>query len=126
MSITRANRFSVVVALAFYTLAATAIHCFHDHSGAGHLCDGHACGMAHHDADSAAASHHEEEKSPCKSGDCEDSCLACRLLALKSIAPAIVAVAERVETFAPLEAPPYVCTPVVRPALPLSRGPPSV
>jgi len=116
-----AKRFSVVVALAGYLLATTAVHLLHDHSAANHRC-GEAAG--HATCDDGMAGPHSGHGSPVS--DCEDSCFACRFLAAKSIAPVLVTVAVRVEVVRPIKRPLPVFTPAERPSLPLSRGPPCV
>ncbi len=125
------RRFSVVLALAGYLLAMTTVHFLHDHSVADHDCAG--CRTGHHghgdaasDDDSGQHSGGQHSGDQCPSNNCEDSCFACRVLAVKSIAPTLVAVAEQVEFIRPTEEPTPVFTPAERPALPLSRAPPSV
>jgi hypothetical protein len=132
------KRISVVLSLALYLVATTAVHALHNHStseccchsvhGLGSAEDGeadhcHHC-LGHHGASVPNGSAHED--SPPHSGDCEDSCFACRFLAAKSIAPVAVAMVERCEVFCPVDPPQPVFTPLVRPQQPLSRGPPLV
>ncbi len=114
------RRFSVVFALASYLLATTAVHFLHDHSAGGCCCE-----AAEHSCDLQESPHsHADHGGP--QGNCEDRCLACRIQAVKSIAPVIVTVVEQVEFSRPLELPQPVVVSVEPPALPLSRGPPRV
>jgi len=115
-----AKRFSVAISLAGYLLATTAIHFLHDHSAHGHCCGEAAC---HVEGDESSHSHADHGAPPT---NCEDSCFACRFHAVKSIAPVVAAVIEQIEIVRPVEWSQPIFTPVDRPALPLSRGPPCV
>jgi hypothetical protein len=123
------KRISVALSLAAYLVATTAIHALHDHSGGEHcgreLHD--LCGTAGESEGAHAAADHEDVNrggSPIHPADCEDSCFACRFLAAKSIAPVEVAVIEHIEIIRSLDPPQRAFTPLARPDLPLSRGPP--
>jgi hypothetical protein len=117
------KRISVVFSLAAYLLATTVVHALHDHSA---TCNRHsespACAGPGCDPAGFGSEHHD---SPSHSGDCEDSCLACRLLAVKSIAAVTVEVVQQTEVLQQVVARPCISAPVVRPDLPFSRGPPS-
>jgi hypothetical protein len=124
------KRFLVALSLAAYFVATTAIHALHDHSGADHCChELHGlCRTAGESEGAHAATGHEDINrggSPIHPADCEDTCFACRFLAAKSIAPVVVAVIEHIEVIRPLDPPQWTFTPLVRPDLPLSRGPPT-
>lgn len=116
----RARRISVVVALSAYVLEATAIHFLHDHSSARPACHGGECVAAH------AGSTDEHDGQPCSGTDCEDSCFACRFLAVKAIQVEVIAVVERIEAVRPLQVPQPAFVSADRPALFLSRAPPCV
>jgi len=126
------KRISVVLSLALYLVATTAVHALHNHSTSECCCHGvHGLGCAE---DGEADDRHDcasplkgstHEAAPFHSGDCEDSCFACRFLAAKSIASVAVAIVERSEAICPLDPPQPVFTPLARPDLPLSRGPPA-
>jgi hypothetical protein len=125
------KRISVALSLALYLVATTAVHALHKHPTSDCCCHGaHGLGCAedgesddcHHCASVPNGSTHEAP--PPHSGDCEDSCFACRFLAAKSIAPVAVAIVERSEVICPLNPHQPVFTPLARRDLPLSRGPP--
>ena len=109
------NRLAVWFALAGYVLSTSAIHLLHDHSAhSGCCCDSQCCvgleecgrcfsvqcGDEHcHHCHHAKTDHHAETKEgssrhgrPSGSNRCEDSCFACQLLAVKSLAPVVVSV----------------------------------
>lgn len=126
------KRISVVLSLALYLVATTAVHALHNHSASDRCrhglhdlccaeaseCDGcPACASVHQYSTHEAPLPH--------SGGCEDSCFACRFLAAKSIAPIAVAIVEHCEVICPIDPPRPVVAPLVRPDLPLSRGPPA-
>jgi hypothetical protein len=131
------KRISVVLSLAGYLLATTAIHALHDHSGWEHSAAGHCCqdepscplgafdtnlGDGARSADACAESaHHGRHSSPTNG---EDSCFACRFLAAKTIVPAVVLPVERFETVCQLEALSRVLAPVAQIECSLCRGPP--
>jgi hypothetical protein len=117
----RTKRWLAGVSLAVYLLATTTVHFLHDHSAAEHCGHAHESHVSH---DETAQPGHETPA--CPSHNCEDTCFACQFLAVKSIAPTVVAVVEQVEVLRPVEAPQSVRIPAIRPALPLSRGPPCV
>jgi hypothetical protein len=119
---TRVKRFSAFAALAGYMLATVAIHALHDHSHAAAGCVEPAHCASHHAAHGDESPDHDD----CPAGDCEESCSACRLLAVKSIAAVVVVVDESVTAVCRVETPPAPEAPVIRLALPPSRGPPSV
>jgi hypothetical protein len=122
------KRIAVVLSLASYLLATTAIHALHDHSAAAHACHTErGCDVGAFDQDHAdcatcdGSAHHNGHSSPT---NCEDSCFACRFLAAKSIAAAVVLPVERFETvcqFAPL---PRTLAPFAPVDCSLCRGPP--
>jgi hypothetical protein len=132
------KRISVALSLALYLVATTAVHALHNHATSECCCHGaHGLGCAE-DGESDPCPHepchhghcHDrlcdstQEAPPAHSGDCEDSCFACRFLAAKSIAAVAVAIVERSEVFCPVDPPQPVFTPLAQPDLPLSRGPP--
>jgi hypothetical protein len=97
-----------------------AVHFLHDH-GDCHDQSHADCTAANSTSDSTSAPHHGEE---CPGGSCEDSCIACRFLAIQSISPAIVTPPPLV---AVVELIPEPCCRFVsaeRISLPLTRGPP--
>jgi len=126
---TGSKRILVVLSLAGYLLAATAIHALHDHSASAHCChNGHSCDAGAFDkdhGDSADACDdsacHDRHSSP---SNCEDSCFACRFVAAKSIVPAIVLPVERFETACQLEPLPRTWAPIAQVDCSLCRGPP--
>jgi hypothetical protein len=115
----RVRRGWVAFSLSAYLLAATAVHFLHDHSGSHDHCAG-VCAAAT-PVHSTSAPHGDGE---CPAGSCEDSCFACRILAIQSIAPAIVAPAALIAVVEPLAEPCCRFVSADRPALPLTRGPP--
>jgi hypothetical protein len=118
----RSKRISVALSLAGYLLATTAVQALHDHSAHAHLCLGevHAPG----DDDASDEGHHSH-RHPHGPAPCDDSCFACRLLAVKCVAPTTFAVVESVGVVCLVEEPVSpLCLPV-RLTLPLSRGPPA-
>jgi hypothetical protein len=97
-----------------------AVHFLHDHGDCHDHCSA-GCAATDCTSDSNSAPHHGEE---CPGGSCEDSCFACRFLAIQSISPAIVAPPALV---AVVELIPEPCGKFVsaeRISLPLTRGPP--
>jgi hypothetical protein len=116
LSMLRLRRGWVAVSLSAYVLAAMAVHFLHDH-GAQHAC----CPAESTAADSTSAPHHDGD---CPGGPCEDSCFACRYLAIQSIAPAIVAPAALITVVEPVPEPETKLVSADRPALQLTRGPP--
>jgi hypothetical protein len=122
------KRISVVLSLAAYLLATTAVHALHDHSATENCrsepqaCAGAGSTSADCDSDESPGclGHHD---SPSHS-DCEDSCFACRFLAAKSIAAVAVEIVQRSEVLQQVAPPQGISVPVVRPYLPFSRGPP--
>jgi hypothetical protein len=136
------KRISVVSSLAAYLLATTAVHALHDHSSGDTCCSEHrsgehgcaeteaVSGSANRDAcdcdhchSHAANDHSAHGRLPSQSPDCEH-CFACRFLAVKSISPVAFAIVEQSEAVRQIEPCGYLSAPVVRPDLPLSRGPP--
>ena len=130
------RRIFAVLSLAGYLLATTAIHALHDHSAGGHSAAGHCChhelscqigefdihGDGAHSAEACDESaHHGHHSLP---SNCEDSCFACRFLAAKTIAPAVVLPVERFETVCQLETVPRALVPVTQIECSLCRGPP--
>ena len=128
------KRISVVLSLAGYLLATTAIHALHDHSSWGHSAAGHCChdelscqvgafdDHGSHSADACDdAAGRSQHSSP---SNCEDSCFACRFLAAKTIAPAVVLPVERFETVCQLEIAPRALVPITQIECSLCRGPP--
>jgi hypothetical protein len=131
----RSKRISVALSLAGYVLATTAAQALHDHSGHGHLGleSVKACGDERAEAGGKHAeqsgSHsdesehsHQHRHAPAQ---CDDSCFACRLLAVKCVAPATLAVVEHVGFIRLIEEPASPLGSPARLALPLSRGPPA-
>jgi hypothetical protein len=129
----RSKRVKVVLSLVGYLLATVGVQALHDHSA-------HHCSGCTHEARDVAAnadcndccaegghagedgdSHHR----PHGPTRCEDSCFACRLLAVKGVAPATFTVVENVGVVYLIErrVPAFYAPP--RPSLPLSRGPPA-
>ena len=126
------KRISVVLSLAGYLLATTAIHALHDHSAAGRCChDERSCdvdqfhtelGNCSHSVDACDESAgHDRNSSPT---NCEDSCFACRFLAAKTIVPAVALPVERFETVCQLEPLPGAFAPIAQIECSLCRGPP--
>jgi hypothetical protein len=127
------KRIAVVLSLASYLLASTAIHALHDHSASGHGCHaegsceigafhqngGDRCNSAGACDGSAGGDRHSSPN------NCEDSCFACRFVAAKSILPAIVLPVERFETVCHVDPPLPTFAPVTQPDCSLCRGPPS-
>jgi hypothetical protein len=116
LSMLRLRRGWVAVSLSAYVLAAMAVHFLHDH-GAQHAC----CPAESTAADSTSAPHHDGD---CPGGPCEDSCFACRYLAIQSIAPAVVTPAALMTVVEPVPEPKCKLVSADRPALQFSRGPP--
>jgi hypothetical protein len=125
----RLKRIPVVFSIVGYLLATTAVHALHDHSAHAHhslACSGAATEESG-DASSPTSpdggrehSHHHPFAPTC----CDESCFACRLLAVKCVASAPLAVI-------PSTAPVYLVEQLARPffplqrlSQPLSRGPP--
>src|SRR5580704_5657969 len=138
------KRFAVCWALAWYLLSTTAIQSLHDHSAQCGCCgDPHSlaatAGDCHgrfhcesadcngHDCDCAELSNgpNHDHRAP-HSNHCDDSCVACRFLAIKALAPTIVAVANCLETVQRTESPRLLSPAVADADVPLARGPPSV
>ena len=136
------KRISVVSSLAAYLLATTAVHALHDHSSGDTCCCEHrsgehyrnepqaALGSVNRDAcdcdhchSHAANDHAANDRLPSHFPDC-DHCFACRFLAVKSISPVAFAIVEQSEAVRQIKPREYLSAPVVRPELPLSRGPP--
>jgi hypothetical protein len=123
------RRISVVLSLALYLVATTAVHALHNHSTSD-CCDhaehGHCC-ADDGDCDDcpSVAQDSTHAGPPLHSRHCEDSCFACRFLAAKSIAPVAVTIVEHSEIVRPLDPPRYVFVSPVGPDLPPSRGPPA-
>jgi hypothetical protein len=116
MTMLKVRRGWVAFSLSAYLLAAMGVHFLHDHGGSHDHCLA-ACPTA----ESSPAPHSDGE---CPAGPCEDSCFACRFLAIQSIAPEIVTPAALIAVVEPV---PDACCRFVsadRPALPLTRGPP--
>lgn len=136
------KRIAVVLSLASYLLASTAIHALHDHSGSqhsaaghsgsGHSAAGHCCHAERtcdlgasrqiHNGDACDESAGHDHSLPT---NCEDSCFACRFVAAKSILAAIVLPVERFETLCQIEPPQPTFTPLTQVECSLCRGPPS-
>jgi hypothetical protein len=128
-TMTASKRIFVVLSLANYLAAATAIHALHDHSAAGHCCHEQSCVAGAFDTEggdcadaSAESAHHGGHSSPT---NCEDSCFACRFLAAKSLPPAITLPVDRFETVCQLEFLRLAFTPLTQTECSLCRGPPS-
>jgi hypothetical protein len=133
---TSCKRISAVGSLAAYLLASTALHALHDHSAPEHSwgdcnCDSAACCLddecACHcgEADEASAVvAPSADPSPCPPVGAKHICFACRLLAVKSIAPVAVVVAEQSDVVRQAQPQPQTFVAVLRPLLPVSRGPP--
>jgi hypothetical protein len=130
----RAKRVPVVLSIVGYLLATTAVQALHDHSGHAHHCG--ECRVASEngtDADETGSDCHPgtaNGKSDHPHGhrsvptNCDESCFACRLLAVKGVAPTIFAVAHSVAALYLIELPArpfFTLQPLSRP---LSRGPP--
>jgi hypothetical protein len=123
------KRILVVLSLAGYLLATTAIHALHDHSASAHCCHNELSGDARafqkDDGDCADAcnesARHDRHSSPT---NCEDSCFACRFVATKSIVPAVVLPVERFETVCQLEPLQPAFAPFTQLECSLCRGPP--
>jgi hypothetical protein len=126
---TRLQRILVVLSLASYLLATTAIHALHDHSAAGHCChnelscDDGAFPTKHGDCADACdeSARHDGHSSPT---NCEDSCFACRFLAAKAMPAAVVLPVDRLETVCQLEVLPPALAPHTQLECFLCRGPP--
>jgi hypothetical protein len=136
------KRISVVSSLVAYLLATSAVHALHDHSSVATCCchqdsDDHSCtepraivGSVNCDAcdcdhchSHAANDLARHNRLPSHSPDC-DHCFACRFLAVKSVSPVAFAIVEQSEALWQIEPQEFLSAPVVRPDLPLSRGPP--
>src|ERR1700730_1419657 len=111
----------VAFSLSAYLLTVMAVHFLHDHSGAHAHCSTE-CAVANSGESSATPHDHDD----CPAGPCEDSCFACRFLAIQSIAPTLVAPAPLVERVAAIPEPVCSFVSAPRPSLPLTRGPPCV
>jgi hypothetical protein len=106
----------VACALSAYLLAALSVHFMHQHGD----CHEHSAGVC--SPATFPSTPHQHEGSP--AGSCEDSCFACRFLAIQSLAPAIVAPAAVVAVVEPLPEPCVRLVAADRLSLPLTRGPP--
>src|SRR5579871_5336793 len=102
----RLRRGWVAVSLSAYLLAAVAVHYLHDHGP--HCC----C-----PAESAASAEAPRHDGDCPSSPSEDSCFACRFLAIQSIAPAVVAPAALITVVEPVPEPTCKLVSADRPAL---------
>jgi hypothetical protein len=126
------KRLLVVSSLVAYLLATTSVQALHDHSSAAHHCSccgginefgvapesrGECC-AEHADGESGRSHHHSGSKS------CDESCFACRLLAVKGVAPTAFAVAPHITAVFQVEQTARSYFPHYRPSQPLSRGPP--
>lgn len=129
------KRVSVVLSLAGYLLATTSVHWLHDHSAAAGCCDaagpaGHECCQESADAcpchqgTHEHADHNSPHRPPCPPRNCEDTCSACRLMAVKSIAPVVVVAVPWIAPLYQAETPRLLIISALEPNLPLSRGPP--
>jgi hypothetical protein len=116
MTMLRVRRGWVAFSLSAYLLAAMGVHFLHDHGG----CHDH-CLAGCPIAESPGEPHGDEG---CPAGPCEDSCFACRFLAVLSIAPEIVAPAALIAVVEPVPEPFCRLVCADRPNLPLTRGPP--
>jgi hypothetical protein len=114
----RVRRGWIACSLSAYLLAAMSVHFLHDHGDSHDHCPSACCTAG----ESPSAPHEHGE---CPAGPCEDSCFACRFLAIHSIAPAVVAPVELVTAVEPVAEPHCRFVSAPRPALPLTRGPPS-
>jgi hypothetical protein len=127
------KRVLVVSSLVAYLLATTSVQALHDHSGPAHHCSccggifesgvapenrGEDCCAEHADGESGGSHHHSGSKS------CDESCFACRLLAVKGVAPTAFAVAPHITAVFQVEPRARSFFPLHRPSQPLSRGPP--
>jgi len=124
------KRIQVVFSIVGYVLATTAVHALHDHSAHTHhnfACSGPATeeiGEAPSPGSSdggAEHSHHHPFAPTC----CDESCFACRLLAVKCVASSPFAVIPSIAPVYLIEQPARPFFPVQRLSQPLSRGPPS-
>jgi hypothetical protein len=125
----RLRRIPVVFSIVGYLLATTAVHALHDHSAHGH----HSLGYS-----GAATDEIGEVSSPPSPGgegehphhhpsgptSCDESCFACRLLAVKCVAAAPLVVVPSIAVVCPIAQPARSPLPFERPSQPLSRGPP--
>jgi hypothetical protein len=126
---TGSRRILVVLSLAGYLLATTAIHALHDHSASAHCCHNElSCdaGAFRNDHGGSAdardeSARHDRHSSPT---NCEDSCFACRFVAAKSIVPAVVLPDERFEAVCQLEPLQPAFAPITQLECTLCRGPP--
>jgi hypothetical protein len=125
----RSKRIPVAFSIVGYLLATTALHALHDHSA-----------HAHHSLACAGAATEESGEgshlgSPDGEGDhshhhpfgptcCDESCFACRLLAVKCVASAPLTVIPSIAPVCLIEQPARSFFPLQRPSQPLSRGPP--
>ncbi len=125
----RLRRIPVVFSIVGYLLATTAVHALHDHSGHGH-----------HSLECSGAAPHEpggvsNPRSPDGEGEhphhhpsgptsCDESCFACRLLAVKCVAAATIVVVPSIAVACPIAQPARSFFPFRRPSQPVSRGPP--
>jgi hypothetical protein len=125
----RSKRISVAWSLAGYLLATAAVPALHDHSAHAH--HGLACVEAngeHADEgtnDGGLNGHDGQHRHSQVPAPCDDSCFACRLLAVKCVAPATLVVVESVGMVCLVEETPRPFCPAERLSLPLSRGPPA-
>jgi hypothetical protein len=125
----RSKRIPVVFSIVGYLLATTAVHALHDHSGHAHhrlACSG-ATTEEGGEASSRGGpdggdehSHHHPFGPTC----CDESCFACRLLAVKCVAAASLAVILSIAPVYLIEQTARSFFPLQRPSQPLSRGPP--
>ena len=116
MTMLKVRRGWVAFSLSAYLLAAMGVHFLHDHSGSHDRCLA-GCPTA----ESSSAPHSD---GGCPAGPCEDSCFACRFLAVQSIAPEIVVPAALIAVVESAPEPFCGLVSADGPALPLTRGPP--
>jgi hypothetical protein len=130
----RAKRFPAVFSIVGYLLATTAVQALHDHSGHAHHC--RQCHVTSEDGTAAdeigdaccSDTGHDKTEHPLRhrSGptSCDESCSACRLLAVKCVAPTLFTVVPSVAAVYLVELPARPFFPLQPPSRPLSRGPP--
>jgi hypothetical protein len=127
----RSKRIPVVFSIVGYLLATTAVHALHDHSAHAHpslACSGEAAEdrdevfvFSPHSPDGEGEHSHHHPFGPTS---CDDSCFACRLLAVKCVAAAPLVVVPSIAVVCPIAQPARSFFPFQRPTQPLSRGPP--
>lgn len=125
------KRVSVIFSLVAYLLATAGVNALHDHSSHSHHCGG-TCkiGAAAEDGNEdccpqdADGELNHSHRHPTGSKSCDESCFACRLLAVKGVAATTLVVIPSIAAVCPVEQPSRSFFPLQRPTQPLSRGPP--